>query len=50
MLVNNVFKRLSPLGHNKALNADDKINEIKILKLYCERVENIMGKGENAGS
>ena len=29
--------------------ADDKINVIQKLKFYLGRVENIVGKGENAG-
>ena len=29
--------------------ADDKINGIQTLKFALERVENIVGKGENAG-
>ena len=32
----------------KAL-ADDKINVTENLKLVLERVENVIGKGENAG-
>ena len=30
-------------------NADDKINQTQILNFVLERVENIVGKGENAG-
>ena len=44
------------LPNNKILDwsklkafADDKINVTEKLKLILERVENIVGKGENAG-
>ena len=44
-LPNDIFLHLSKL---KAF-ADDKINENEKLKFVLGRVENIVGKGENAG-
>ena len=51
-----VSKRLNSLPNDKSLDwskseafADDKINVTEKLKLILERVENIVGKGENAG-
>ena len=48
---------LNSLPNNKILDwsklkafADDKINPIEKLKFVLGRVENIVGKGENAGN
>ena len=59
---NNVFRRqrttaqLQYLPNDKVLNrsklkafADDKINVNEVLKISFGRVENIVGRGENAG-
>ena len=29
--------------------ADDNLNVVRMIELVCDRVENIVGKGENAG-
>ena len=46
----------SPLPNGKILDkskfkafADDKINVVEMMISLCDRVENIVGKGENAG-
>ena len=51
-----VGQRLNSLQNNKILDwsklkafADDKINVLKTLNIKLGRVENIVGKGENAG-
>ena len=49
-------KGLNPLSNDKTLTltkvngfADDKINVTRKLKFVSGRIENIVGKGENAG-
>ena len=37
-----------PLSKLKAFG-DDKFNVAKMIQFLCERVENVVGKGENAG-
>ena len=51
-----MFNTLNPLPDNKILDptklkafADNKINVTQKLNFYLGRVENIAGKGENAG-
>ena len=51
-----ILKKFNSLPNDKILDwfklktfADNKINSNKILKLVSGRVENIVGKGENAG-
>ena len=46
----------NPLPNDKLLDvtivkafADDKLNIVKMMILLCSRVENTVGKGENAG-
>ena len=53
---NLLFIPLTPLPNNKNLDlsklkafADDKINVTEKLKIVLGRIENIVGKGENAG-
>ena len=56
MHMNNNSCLLNSLPHDKSLHwsklkafADDKIKVTEKLKILLERVENIVGKGENAG-
>ena len=56
-LVNGIFLHFNPLADDKILDwsklkafADDNLNVAKIMISLYDRVENIVGKGENAGN